>query len=168
MSDLLLWAPSTVLDQLRTLLAEVGRVNATTHWRTVLTDSESCTGIAPVCTSPDHPDGYERHVRECCPEGAIELYQLQMAEFVVAALAWTAPILAELRARRAVAGAEHIHPAALHNLIAKALATVDVVEPKLSHQETVALAGAVVQALTQATTGDLAASARHAEDAPAG
>lgn len=151
----MLWTPSTVLDQLRNLLAEVGRVNAAASWRTIITDSESETGIAPACTSPDHPKDEGHWVRECCPGGDIELYQTQMAAFVVAALVWMPPMLAELRAGRAARSAGTTSPAGLHSLIARAISTADAVQPELSAQEAGALATAVVQALATATTQEL-------------
>ncbi|MFS4103848.1 hypothetical protein [Streptomyces sp. PD-S100-1] len=64
-------------------------------WRLIATDSESLTGLAPVCTGertdalheiPDHPSGPvrdEHGVYDCCPWPQIETYSVVMAEYLV-------------------------------------------------------------------------------------
>ncbi len=63
-----------------------------TAWRVIITDSESMTGVAPVCEDPSHdparhdddPDG--THVFNCCPGPHIETYDELSASIVAATL----------------------------------------------------------------------------------
>lgn len=55
-------------------------------WRTIITDTESETGVAPVCEQQDNPEGEHRiqeehfdgqaanSVFDCCPHPQIETY----------------------------------------------------------------------------------------------
>lgn len=54
-------------------------------WRVIITDTESLTGVAPVCDSPDHAAHAQRGgadagetlpewVFDCCPHPHIELW----------------------------------------------------------------------------------------------
>lgn len=56
-------------------------------WRIVVTDSESDTGVAPVCTGEPH-GGHEHDlaVLDCCPEPHIECWTFSAATRVAAAL----------------------------------------------------------------------------------
>jgi hypothetical protein len=68
-----------------------------TRWRVIFTDSESLTGVAPVCTAeqrdlhtiPDYPGGPIRDedgVYDCCPWPQFETYSTAMAAYLVALL----------------------------------------------------------------------------------
>ncbi|MER6706635.1 hypothetical protein [Streptomyces fumanus] len=69
-----------------------------TRWRVIATDSESLTGVAPVCTAersaalhaiPDHPGGPtadDEGVYDCCPWPQIETYSVPVAAYLVAVL----------------------------------------------------------------------------------
>jgi hypothetical protein len=71
------------------------------RWRVVITDSESPTGIAPVCAAPgdahtiaDYPGGPIRDedgVYDCCPEPHIDTYCEPIAVYLVALLNADAP-----------------------------------------------------------------------------
>jgi hypothetical protein len=55
-------------------------------WRVIITDSESLTGVAPVCPQP-HPLGdgvrdFENWVYDCCPGPHIECGNQHVAEAV--------------------------------------------------------------------------------------
>ncbi len=56
-----------------------------TAWRTIVTDSESLTGVAPVCESdhtPHSPDGDApllNWVFDCCPHPHIETWNEAVA-----------------------------------------------------------------------------------------
>jgi hypothetical protein len=67
-------------------------------WRVVITDSESMTGVAPICVRQDergspHDHGDQRQmydlrfdatgVYDCCPEPHIETYSTSTAAFLV-------------------------------------------------------------------------------------
>lgn len=43
-------------------------------WRVIITDTESMTGVAPVCRSEDHADSSENQVFDCCPHPQIETW----------------------------------------------------------------------------------------------
>lgn len=43
------------------------------EWRVIVTDSESETGIAPVCHSAGHPPEQDLWVFNCCPHPHLEL-----------------------------------------------------------------------------------------------
>jgi hypothetical protein len=45
-------------------------------WRTIFTDTESETGVAPVCEQPEYHDGGsdDSGVYDCCPHPHIETY----------------------------------------------------------------------------------------------
>lgn len=50
-------------------------------WRVIFTDSESMTGVAPVCETdhsvhaePGYPDALAEWVFDCCPYPHLELY----------------------------------------------------------------------------------------------
>jgi len=63
-------------------------------WRVILTDSESLTGVAPVCpaTATNHliedddgaplPGVHEAGVYDCCPDPHIECYDERLAQQV--------------------------------------------------------------------------------------
>lgn len=62
-------------------------------WRVIFTDSESMTGVAPVCDQPDvhvmmHGDGPDAPYvySECCPHPHIETYQEGAARDLAALL----------------------------------------------------------------------------------
>jgi hypothetical protein len=67
-----------------------------TQWRVITTDSESLTGLAPVCTAdrrfheiPDYPGGPkydDEGVYDCCPWPQIETYSVDVAAYLVALL----------------------------------------------------------------------------------
>ncbi|NJP71935.1 hypothetical protein HCJ99_13840 [Streptomyces sp. C1-2] len=69
--------------------------NRRPKWRVIITDSESPTGIAPVCTGersdalhtiPDFPGGPKRDdegVYDCCPWPQIETGSTVMAAYLV-------------------------------------------------------------------------------------
>jgi hypothetical protein len=69
-----------------------------TQWRVTLTDSESLTGVAPVCTQPgsdalheipDYPGGPKRDedgVYDCCPWPQFDTYSEATAAYLVALL----------------------------------------------------------------------------------
>lgn len=86
------------LAKARAAAAEILRQDTGTDhpkWRLILTDSESLTGLAPVCTGdrsdafheiPDHPDGPtqdEDGVYDCCPWPQIETYSEPVAAYLV-------------------------------------------------------------------------------------
>jgi hypothetical protein len=78
-------------------LADLARneVPATPRWRLIITDSESPTGLAPVCTREDgnalhmiddYPGGPQRDedgVYDCCPWPQIETYSTVWAAYLV-------------------------------------------------------------------------------------
>lgn len=65
------------------------------RWRLIATDSESLTGLSPVCNGdrsnalhqiPDHPGGPirdEEGVYDCCPWPQIETYSPAVAAYLV-------------------------------------------------------------------------------------
>jgi len=62
-----------------------------TAWRTIITDSESLTGVAPVCGRQDDPTGMHcgdrgqlipNWVFDCCPGPHIETYSERVARRV--------------------------------------------------------------------------------------
>jgi hypothetical protein len=62
-----------------------------TAWRTIFTDSETLTGVAPVCDRQDDPSGPHcgdagRQIRDwvfdCCPHPHIETYSERIARRV--------------------------------------------------------------------------------------
>lgn len=67
-----------------------------TAWRIILTDSESLTGVAPVCPDQDdpakHTPGFDGEpavaeaVYDCCPGPHIELWSEQRAAEVASML----------------------------------------------------------------------------------
>ncbi len=67
-----------------------------TQWRVIATDSESLTGLAPVCTAdrrlheiPDYPGGPkydDEGVYDCCPWPQVETYSVAVAAYLVALL----------------------------------------------------------------------------------
>lgn len=67
-----------------------------TTWRTILTDSESLTGVAPVCPDQDdpakHTPGFDGDpavadgVYDCCPHPHIECWSKRRATAVAQAL----------------------------------------------------------------------------------
>ncbi|MGA5604055.1 hypothetical protein ACPCUF_23970 [Streptomyces griseoincarnatus] len=67
-----------------------------TQWRVIATDSESLTGLAPVCTADrrfheiaDYPGGPkydDEGVYDCCPWPQIETYSVAVAAYLVALL----------------------------------------------------------------------------------
>lgn len=72
--------------------------NAHPKWRVILTDSESLTGLAPVCNQPgsdalheitDYPGGPKRDddgVYDCCPWPQVDTYSEAMAAYLVGLL----------------------------------------------------------------------------------
>lgn len=70
-------------------------VPAAPRWRLIITDSESPTGLAPVCTREDgnalhmiddYPGGPQRDeegVYDCCPWPQIETYSTVWAAYLV-------------------------------------------------------------------------------------
>ncbi|MEU3620641.1 hypothetical protein ABZ725_51655 [Streptomyces sp. NPDC006872] len=92
---------SDSLAKARADVAEILRQDTGTDrpkWRVTLTDSESLTGLAPVCTGersdalhqiPDYPGGPIRDedgVYGCCPWPQIETYSEPVAAYLVALL----------------------------------------------------------------------------------
>lgn len=86
------------LAKARAAAAEMlGQNNGVAHprWRLIATDSESLTGLAPVCTGdrsdalhqiPDYPGGPirdEEGVYDCCPWPQIETYSTVVAAYLV-------------------------------------------------------------------------------------
>lgn len=70
--------------------------------RTVITDTESITGVALECGPHDHPEDRPHHVEECCDEDVIEMWHEKHAAFFVAATTAIPALLdrvAELEAR---------------------------------------------------------------------
>ncbi|MEV5168246.1 hypothetical protein AB0K66_26980 [Streptomyces werraensis] len=67
-----------------------------TQWRVITTDSESLTGLAPVCTADrrfheiaDYPGGPkydDEGVYDCCPWPQVETYSVAVAAYLVALL----------------------------------------------------------------------------------
>lgn len=65
-----------------------------TTWRTIITDSESLSGVAPVCPHQNDPakhatDFSTRHdgwVYDCCPHPHIECYDERRAAEIARAL----------------------------------------------------------------------------------
>jgi hypothetical protein len=57
------------------------------EWRAVFTTdgTDGPTGIAPVCTDPDHEPG-DGDLYSCCPSMAIEVEWHVLAEYLVALL----------------------------------------------------------------------------------
>jgi hypothetical protein len=57
-------------------------------WRVIITDTETCSGIAPRCNSSQHPyaDHEEVDVYDCCPEPHIETWSEPLAARIVALL----------------------------------------------------------------------------------
>ena len=61
------------------------------RWRVIITDSESLTGVAPVCEHQDDPTGPHAldgmqlvdSVCDCCPHPHIETYNERYAAFLV-------------------------------------------------------------------------------------
>jgi hypothetical protein len=76
-------------------IADLKQDNTTPKWRLIATDSESLTGLAPVCTSgrsdalhmiDDYPGGPKRDeegVYDCCPWPQIETYSPVWAAYLV-------------------------------------------------------------------------------------
>lgn len=58
------------------------------QWRIINTDTESPSGIAAVCKSPDHPqdDLGNFGVYDCCPDPQVEVWDANLAEYMVEAL----------------------------------------------------------------------------------
>ncbi|MFE6482430.1 hypothetical protein ACFVGN_05745 [Streptomyces sp. NPDC057757] len=94
-------APTDVLAKARNqawqeLRRDTG--DSRTMWRTVITDSESPTGLAPVCSGKrsdalhmieDYPGGPQRDedgVYDCCPYPQIETYSTVWAEYLAGLL----------------------------------------------------------------------------------
>ncbi|MFF3190508.1 hypothetical protein [Streptomyces misionensis] len=87
------------LAKAREAAAALFEVEAGEHrpmWRVIYTDSESPTGIAPVCnaegiddehhTIANHPDGPmrdEQGVYDCCPTPQVETYSPVLAAYLV-------------------------------------------------------------------------------------
>lgn len=93
--------PNLALTKAREAAAEILRQDTGTDhpkWRLILTDSESLTGLAPVCTAersdafheiPDYPGGPKRDedgVYDCCPWPQVETYSEAVAAYLVALL----------------------------------------------------------------------------------
>lgn len=80
------------------------------QWRTVITDSENLDGIAPRCTSPDHPEDDKLQqgvVYDCCDFRPIETGSVKLASFFVGATRAVPALLVERDALAAqVAGLE--------------------------------------------------------------
>jgi hypothetical protein len=59
-----------------------------TTWRVIVTDTETCSGIAPRCNSSQHPeaDHEDAGVYGCCPEPHIETWSEALAARLVALL----------------------------------------------------------------------------------
>lgn len=55
-------------------------------WRVIFTDSESLTGIAPVCTEPGRHEIDIDTVYDCCPGPHIECWSERRAKEIAAAL----------------------------------------------------------------------------------
>jgi hypothetical protein len=56
-------------------------------WRTIFTDTESETGVAPVCDLPHDESGQdESSVHDCCPHPHIETYSEPGAKRLAALL----------------------------------------------------------------------------------
>lgn len=78
------------------------------RWRVIATDSESLTGIAPVCTAggglhviADYPGGPirdEEGIYDCCPAPQVETYSAAVAEQLVTLLNAADTVTALLRA----------------------------------------------------------------------
>lgn len=90
--------PNLALAKAREAAAEILRQDTGTDhpkWRLILTDSESFTGLAPVCTGersdalheiPDYPGGPKRDedgVYDCCPWPQVETYSEAVAAYLV-------------------------------------------------------------------------------------
>lgn len=58
------------------------------RWRVVYTDSESLTGVAPVCPVYEQPQTLhgEHDVLDCCPRPHLETYGERDAEMLVVAM----------------------------------------------------------------------------------
>jgi hypothetical protein len=58
------------------------------RWRVILTDSESMSGVAPVCddASSLHPSDTEAWVCDCCPKPHMECWNERQAKLVALAL----------------------------------------------------------------------------------
>ncbi|AZM53303.1 hypothetical protein DMA15_12475 [Streptomyces sp. WAC 01529] len=71
---------------LEALLRLVGG-DARLEWRGVYTTdgTEGPTGIGPVCPDPDHEPG-DGDLYTCCPELAIEVESVELADYLVALL----------------------------------------------------------------------------------
>lgn len=93
--------PDADLVKVRAAAAEVLKQDTRTDhpkWRTIVTDSESLTGLAPVCAGgrsdalhqiPDYPGGPirdESGFYDCCPWPLIETYSTAVAAYLVALL----------------------------------------------------------------------------------
>lgn len=52
-------------------------------WRTIMTDSESPDGIAPIC--PTHPLDRDL-VTDCCPEPQVEVHDTRLAAHMMTVL----------------------------------------------------------------------------------
>jgi hypothetical protein len=86
------------LAQVRAAAAEILKQDTgvdNPRWRLITSDSESLTGLAPVCTGdrsdalhqiPDYPGGPIRDdegVYDCCPWPQIETYSAPVAAYLV-------------------------------------------------------------------------------------
>lgn len=83
-------------DRLRHQLAFLLRDGQ--QWRTVITDSDSLDGIAPRCTSPDHPEDDKLQqgvVYDCCDFRTIETHSAKIAAFFVGATRAVPALLGE-------------------------------------------------------------------------
>ena len=59
-------------------------------WRVIITDSELESGVAPVCTAaPNHTDGDDPWVYDCCPGPHIECFSDKAAGLIARALTET-------------------------------------------------------------------------------
>lgn len=92
------------LEKLRARVAELAPLREAalhdlptgTQWRVIATDSESLTGLAPVCTADrrfheiaDYPGGPkydDEGVYDCCPWPQVETYSVAVAAYLVALL----------------------------------------------------------------------------------
>jgi hypothetical protein len=63
------------------------------QWRLIITDTESPTGIAPVCTKPHDEQG----VYDCCPQPHVETFSESEADSMVARLNAGTPLGVVLR-----------------------------------------------------------------------
>lgn len=87
------------LTNLRTLAAKFLQLKGDGPWRIVITDTEGPTGIAPACTSPDHPADEMDDILDCCGPD-IETWHPHVASYLVALLNAAPGLLGEVEKLR--------------------------------------------------------------------